>query len=79
MFPDIIHRNSVPRIEGMDRADMRRYVTQLKEDSKPWKSIKLVVIGHGRIGKTTLLNTFQQILDPKFQVCDVVILNRGSN
>jgi hypothetical protein len=53
---------------------------QLKKQSEEWRAMKLVTLGHGRIGKTTLLNKLRSILDPneKFDVstlmlCDVVL------
>ncbi len=56
------HRNSVPRIPDMKESEMRNYVQQLINESEPWKSIKMVVLGNGRIGKTTLLRAFDKLL-----------------
>ncbi len=52
----------------MSREEMKKYLEVLMRDSKPWKSIKLIVLGNGRIGKTTLLETFNQILQVKERV-----------
>jgi hypothetical protein len=38
------------------------------KNSTPWHSMKLVVLGNGRIGKTTLLHTMFQLLK---KVCGV--------
>ncbi len=56
------HRNSVPRILDMRGNEMRSYVQQLIKESEPWKSIKMVVLGNGLIGKTTLLRAFDKLL-----------------
>ncbi len=48
----------------MKKDEMRMYVQQLIKDSEPWKSIKMVVLGDGKIGKTTLLRTFDKLLSP---------------
>ncbi len=46
-------RNSVP-IEW-DVETMRTYLHEIKKESVSWKTMKLVLLGDGRIGKTTLL------------------------
>lgn len=59
----------------MSEEEMRAFISQLIEEGEQWKSMKMVVLGNGRIGKTTLLRTFDQLLDPSLiQVCDLVIL-----
>ncbi len=63
-FSEMIHRNSVPRVASLDRSKMRRFVQQLIASGEQWKSMKMVVLGNGRIGKTTLLNAFDEILHP---------------
>jgi hypothetical protein len=47
------------------------FVKELIAHPAPWRAIKLVTLGHGRIGKTTLLNKLRLIVDPneKFVVC----------
>ena len=44
--------------------EIEHFVKELKLSSEPWKTIKLVVLGHGRIGKTTLLSALENILNP---------------
>ncbi len=61
---DSIQRNSVPRRPDMDKDEMRAYVQQLMSEGEEWKAIKMIVLGHGRIGKTTLLHSIHQIIDP---------------
>ncbi len=43
---------------------MRQFLQQLMAEAEEWKAIKMVVLGHGRIGKTTLLHAINQIMDP---------------
>ncbi len=57
-------RNSVPRVP-MEKDEMRKYIDQLISDSEPWRAIKMVVLGNGRIGKTTLLRYIDKIIDNK--------------
>jgi energy-coupling factor transporter ATP-binding protein EcfA2 len=52
-------RESVPQGQ-----DIEHVVKELKLSSEPWNAIKLVVLGHGRIGKTTLLSSLEDILKP---------------
>ncbi len=63
-FSAMIHRNSVPRRPDMTADEMRQFIQQLMEEAEEWKAIKMVVLGHGRIGKTTLLHAINQIMDP---------------
>ncbi len=60
----MVHRNSVPRRIDMSKDEMKNYVEQLMKGSEQWKAMKMVVLGNGRIGKTTLLHSFDQILLP---------------
>ncbi len=61
-FSETVHRNSVPRNVNMKEEEMRNFVEQLIAGSEQWKAMKLVVLGNGRIGKTTLLRAFDQLL-----------------
>eukprot|EP00026_Physarum_polycephalum_P001439 Phypoly_transcript_01440.p1 GENE.Phypoly_transcript_01440~~Phypoly_transcript_01440.p1 ORF type:complete len:1130 (-),score=207.03 Phypoly_transcript_01440:9-3374(-) len=61
-----ILRNSIPHHLTKDR-DVRAFVTELMKSSEELRAMKLVVLGNGRIGKTTLLHAMQKILDPNFQ------------
>ncbi len=45
----------------MDVEEIRSTIKQLLQEGEKWKSIKLIVLGNGRIGKTTLLRTFDQL------------------
>lgn len=58
----------------MSRDEMKKYVEVLVRDSESWKSIKLIVLGNGRIGKTTLLKAFNQILHPNEEVFSTNLL-----
>lgn len=44
---------------------MRAALEELKKSSEVWRAMKLVVLGHGRIGKTTLLHVLKSLLDYK--------------
>ncbi len=52
----------------MNEGEIRSHITQLLQEGEEWKSIKLIVLGNGRIGKTTLLSTFDELLLPP-EVC----------
>ncbi len=49
----------------MTKDEMRQYIRQLVEGSEQWKAIKMVVLGNGKVGKTTLLRAFDTILHPE--------------
>jgi Flp pilus assembly CpaF family ATPase len=51
------------------------FVKELMAHSAPWQAMKLVTLGHGRIGKTTLLNKLRLIVDPNEKVA--VCMRRG--
>ncbi len=46
----------------MKKGEMLNFVEQLISGSEQWNAMKLVVLGNGGIGKTTLLRTFDQLL-----------------
>lgn len=55
-------RNSIPRsMENVE--DIKTFVEQLMVNSSEWRAMKLIVLGHGRIGKTTMLSTLRSILN----------------
>ncbi len=68
-------RNSVPRKirNGYDELaepifyskEIESYMKQLMIGSEEWKSAKIVVLGHGGVGKTTFINAFGAIADHK--------------
>jgi hypothetical protein len=65
----IQYRNSIPR-DLREESQIASFVSQLNSRSEVWRAMKLVTLGHGRIGKTTLLNKLRSIVDPneKFDV-----------
>lgn len=60
-LPGIIHKNSLPKGKYLREDEIRRHIEQLLQEGEEWRSIKLIVLGNGRIGKTTLLHTFDRI------------------
>lgn len=60
-----LQRNSVPY--GLDKDKIEEFLVELMKSSETWKSMKLVVLGHGQIGKTTMLAKFKNLLDPTFK------------
>ncbi len=48
----------------MTTAEMQNYIEQLIAGSEQWRAMKLVVLGNGGIGKTTLLRAFDRLLFP---------------
>jgi hypothetical protein len=57
-------RNSIPQSLEQEE-DIRAFLKELMEGSKDLRTMKLIVLGDGRIGKTTLLNAMKSVLDPK--------------
>jgi len=53
------HKRSVPK--QLDNVhDIREFLTLLKHDNaKEWKKLKIVFLGHGEVGKTSLLHAIQ--------------------
>ncbi len=69
-FSGMALRNSVPRQPDMKAEEMRSLIDQLLKNAEKWNAIKLVVLGNGRIGKTTLLHSINNLLTPSPQeVC----------
>lgn len=58
-----MQRRSVP-VGKMDFHAMKTFLLELQQESQNLRKLKLVVLGHGRIGKTTLLTAIHNILDP---------------
>lgn len=58
-----LQRRSVP-VGQLNKQQIRELLEELKENSEPWEKMKLVVLGHGRIGKTTLLTAIYNLLNP---------------
>lgn len=61
---DRIFRNSVSK-DLQTEVEMHSFLTELMAKSEEWRAMKLVVLGHGRIGKTTLLREIKHSLDPQ--------------
>ncbi len=70
-FSGMVHRNNVPRRVDMKEGEMRSHIKRLMSEGEKWKALKMVVLGNGCIGKTTLLRAFDQLLHPdsSFSVC----------
>lgn len=58
-----LQRNSVPQGQ-LSGEQIVNLLEELKRSSEPWKKMRLIVLGHGRIGKTTLLKAIHNLLDP---------------
>jgi hypothetical protein len=56
-----IHRYSVPH-HLKTKADIRKFLLVLKHGFEEWRSMKMIVLGNGGIGKTTLLHGLKEIL-----------------
>jgi hypothetical protein len=57
-------RNSIPQSLEKE-GDIRAFLKELMEGSKDLRAMKLIVLGDGRVGKTTLLNAMKAVLEPK--------------
>lgn len=54
-------RNSVPpHLKTKDQ--IRAFLLELRSGFEEWRAMKMVVLGHGRIGKTTLLTAIKSLL-----------------
>lgn len=62
-----LERASVP--EGMPYSEIIVFLKNLQHGSEPYRVMKLVVLGHGQIGKTTLLRAINNILKKTEEVC----------
>jgi hypothetical protein len=56
-------RNSVPQSLELEE-DIQAFLKELMSGSKDLRTMKLIVLGDGRIGKTTLLNAMKAVLEP---------------
>jgi len=59
-------RNSVP--QNLEEEQIQPFLQQLMTSSEAWRAIKLVILGNGRIGKTTMLHAVRRILH-EVQAC----------
>ena len=72
-------RQSVP--QSMSTKNIRHFLRDLMKSSESWRAMKLVVLGNGQIGKTTMLHTLKQLIqtlhDPvccfEFLLCFVFV------
>lgn len=58
-----LHRNSIPR-NLYEEKDIRQFVSALMSNSEEFRAMKLVVLGNGKIGKTTLLRALKEVINP---------------
>ncbi len=48
-----------------DEDAIRSFLQEImNKGSEPWKAMKLVLLGHGKIGKTTVLHALKSVLQP---------------
>lgn len=71
----MIQRNSVPQ-GHLTEQQIETFLIELMKNSRPWRTMKLIILGHGHIGKTTLLAAFKNLMDPSFHY-EVCTLRRG--
>lgn len=64
---NIQFRNSIPK-NLKTETPITSFIQQLMSKSSEWRAMKLVVLGHGRIGKTTLLSVLHSVVDPHRKV-----------
>jgi len=43
--------------------EIEQFIIDLCEQGEEWNTLKLVVLGHGEVGKTTLLHTIRRYLE----------------
>ena len=43
--------------------DLRQFLADLSQQAEKWNALKLVVLGHGEVGKTTLIHAAKQYLN----------------
>ena len=55
-------RNSVPRHLVIEK-DIHNFLMELQHSSENWHAMKLVVLGNGQIGKTTMLHAMKKLLN----------------
>ena len=54
-------RQSVPL--SLNKFDIKPFLKDLMKNSEPWRAMKLVVLGNGRIGKTTMLHSLKKLVN----------------
>ena len=48
--------------------ELRTFLNELKTQGEKWNALKLVVLGHGEVGKTTLIHAVRRSLDIRTRV-----------
>ena len=48
----------------MSEGELRSFLNELKKQGEKWNALKLVVLGHGEVGKTTLIHAIRRCTDP---------------
>jgi GTPase SAR1 family protein len=52
-------KESIP-MSMVEEEPIHKFMKELLENSEEWKALKLVVLGHGEIGKTSLLRKMEE-------------------
>jgi hypothetical protein len=63
--------NSIPKNLNTEK-QIEAFISALMKNCASWRALKLVTLGNGCIGKTTLLRKLTSILDPNYipkEVC----------
>lgn len=68
-----LQRHSVPFCvikEDENYVEETTFLSSIVASSEAWRAIKMVILGHGQIGKTTLLSSIKKLLkQDDAQVC----------
>ena len=64
---------SVPRTLTKEE-ELRTFLNELKTQGEKWNALKLVVLGHGEVGKTTLIHAVRRSLDIRTRVSGLHLL-----
>ena len=51
-----------------EEEELRTFLNELKTQGEKWNALKLVVLGHGEVGKTTLIHAIRRCLDIRTRV-----------
>lgn len=67
-YPNVTDRCTIigliSNVELGGAKEIEQFLGDLLRKSEPWNSLKLVFLGHGRIGKTTLVHALKNIIHP---------------
>lgn len=64
------HAESVPP-SLITAGEIRDYLRKIMEGNEEWRAMKVVVLGNGKIGKSTLIYEIKKTLDP-MKVCSSI-------